>query len=61
MITALIIFVYVVMWVFTGVIIMNSEDEIWTAVFVGLFWPVALPVIGVAWLVDKLSSWWCNR
>ena len=60
MITALIIIVYIVFWVLTGVIVMDREGEICTAVLVGMFWPLALPIMGIAWLIEFLSKKWCK-
>lgn len=54
------IIVYLVMWVVTGVIAKRIGEEESLAPFVGLFWPVSLPVFVMKILIDY-TDWWLEH
>jgi len=58
------VIVYLIMWLVTGVFhAQHTSTYMYDALgscFVGLFWPITLPIIGMCTLIERID-WWLDH
>ena len=51
------IFLYLVMWIVTAIIIIRvNYDDAMESTFMGLFWPIILPIMIVKYIVEEIDD-----